>query len=139
MAFTKYENRLDGAGYITSFAGFEHFETIKDYMHYRKLAENPSVKNRQATLQKEILTDKKKLVKEKYDDVLLAELAKEDPEKFLYVKGAVELSNIVGSVLGLAVLAPQVSHAFIHPALRFLGLEKTHNQSDSTTQLNKVV
>ena len=27
MAFTKYENRLDGAGYITSFAGFDHFET----------------------------------------------------------------------------------------------------------------
>ena len=39
------------------------------------------------------------------------------------VKGAVELSNIIGSVLGLAILAPQVSHAFIHPALRFLGLE----------------
>ncbi len=102
--------------------GFEHFKDVKEYMHYRKLAENPSVKNRMSTLNKEILSEGK-LVKEKYDDTLLAELKKKEPDKFDYVKGAVELSNIVGSVLGLAILAPQVSHAFIHPALRFLGLE----------------
>lgn len=102
--------------------GFEHFKDVKEYMHYRKLAENPSVKNRMSTLNKEILSEGK-LVKEKYDDTLLAELEKKEPDKFDYVKGAVELSNIVGSVLGLAILAPQVSHAFIHPALRFLGLE----------------
>lgn len=27
MAFTNYENRADGAGYVTSFAGFSHFKT----------------------------------------------------------------------------------------------------------------
>ncbi len=103
--------------------GFEHFKDVKAYMHYRKLADNPSVNNRLKTLEKERLTDKTK-IKDKYDEILQAELAKEKPEKFAYVKGAVELSNIIGSVLGLAILAPQVSHAFIHPALRFLGLEK---------------
>lgn len=132
--------------------GFEHFENVKEYMHYRKLASNPSVKNRLNTLDKEIYSENI-LVKDKYDDTLLKELKKEKPNKFDSVKGAVELSNIIGSVLGLAILAPQVSHAFIHPALKFLGLEdknKKNNtqqaqqmakpqQSSPKQQLNKIV
>ena len=110
--------------------GFEHFKNYNEYMHYRKLADNPSVQNRLATLSKEIPT-KKSNVKDLYNETLLAELNKEEPEKFKYIKGAIELSNIIGSVLGLAVFAPQVSHALIHPTLRFLGLEKDeHKQTE---------
>lgn len=110
--------------------GFQHFKNYNDYMHYRKLADNPSVQNRLATLSKEIPT-KKSNVKDLYNETLLAELNKEEPEKFKYIKGAIELSNIIGSVLGLAVFAPQVSHALIHPTLRFLGLEKDeHKQTE---------
>ncbi|CDE59134.1 unknown [Fusobacterium sp. CAG:439] len=116
--------------------GFEHFKDVKEYMHYRKLADNPSLNNRLKTLEKEKLTDKTK-IKDKYNGTLLAELNKEKPEKFAYVKGAVELSNIIGSVLGLAILAPQVSHAFIHPALRFLGLEdKKAKEAQQTAKLD---
>lgn len=116
--------------------GFEHFKDVKEYMHYRKLADNPSLNNRLKTLEKEKLTDKTK-IKDKYNGTLLAELTKEKPEKFAYVKGAVELSNIIGSVLGLAILAPQVSHAFIHPALRFLGLEdKKAKEAQQTAKLD---
>lgn len=103
--------------------GFEHFKNYNEYMHYRKLADNPSIQNRLVTLEKEI-PSKKSNVKEMYDDILIQELKKDTPDKFDSVKGAIELSNIIGSVLGLAVLAPQVSHAFIHPALKLLGLEK---------------
>ena len=115
--------------------GFQHFKDVKEYMHYRKLTDNPSVNNRLKTLEKERLTDKTK-IKDKYNETLQAELAKEKPEKFAYVKGAVELSNIIGSVLGLAILAPQVSHAFIHPALRFLGLEQKDKKAQLTSKLN---
>ena len=116
--------------------GFEHFKDVKEYMHYRKLADNPSLNNRLKTLEKEKLTDKTK-IKDKYNGTLLAELNKEKPEKFAYVKGAVELSNIIGSVLGLAILAPQVSHAFIHPALRYLGLEdKKAKEAQQTAKLD---
>ena len=116
--------------------GFEHFKDVKEYMHFRKLADNPSLNNRLKTLEKEKLTDKTK-IKDKYNGTLLAELNKEKPEKFAYVKGAVELSNIIGSVLGLAILAPQVSHAFIHPALRFLGLEdKKAKEAQQTAKLD---
>ena len=110
--------------------GFEHFKNVNEYMQYRKLADNPSINNRLKTLEKERLTDKTK-IKDKYNETLQAELKKDKPDKFVNVKGAVELSNIIGSVLGLAVLAPQVSHVFIHPALRFLGLEdKKEKQND---------
>ncbi len=116
--------------------GFEHFKDVKEYMHYRKLADNPSLNNRLKTLEKEKLNDKTK-IKDKYDTALLEELEKEKPEKFAYVKGAVELSNIIGSVLGLAIIAPQVSHAFIHPALRFLGLEdKKAKEAQQTAKLD---
>ena len=110
--------------------GFEHFKNVKEYMHYRKLADNPSINNRLTTLQKELPGSSTK-VKDQYDTVLQEELKKENPEKFVYVKGAVELSNIIGSVLGLAILAPQVSHAFIHPALRFLGLEDKNKKAQN--------
>ena len=113
--------------------GFEHFKDVGEYLHYRKLADNPSIQNRQATLEKEVIATKDK-VKDKYNATLLAELKKENPEKFAYVKGAVELSNIIGSVLGLAILAPQVSHVFIHPALRILGLEKKDKQPAKQTK-----
>ena len=117
--------------------GFEHFKDVKEYMHYRKLADNPSLNNRLQTLEKEHIIDKTK-IKDKYDDVLKQELSKKDPNKFVYVKGAIELSNIIGSVLGLAILAPQVSHAFIHPALRFLGLEekKDKKNPDQTSKID---
>ena len=115
--------------------GFEHFKNVKEYMYYRKLADNPSVKNRMSTLEKERLLDKTK-IRDKYNTTLQKELEKKDPDKFLYVKGAVELSNIIGSVLGLAILAPQVSHAFIHPALRILGLEHKKDKSSQTAKVD---
>ncbi len=110
--------------------GFEHFKNVKEYTHYRKLAENPNIENRQASLAK-IIPGKDVKVKDQYDGVLLNELTKEKPDLFTNVKGAVELSNLIGSVLGLAILAPQVSHAFIHPALKLLGLEDKNKKTDN--------
>lgn len=103
--------------------GFEHFKNFKEYTHYRKLADNINVNNRIQTLDKEI-ANKNCKVREMYNDTLIKELHKETPEKFNSVKGAVDLSNIIGSVVGLALVAPQVSQALIHPVLRFVGLEK---------------
>ncbi len=61
---------------------------------------------------------------------------------YSHIKGAIELGSTIGSVLGLAILAPQVSHAFIHPALKFLGMEeKKPNETNkqATQQLPKHV
>lgn len=110
--------------------GFEYFKNFKEYTHYRKLADNINVNNRLQTLNKDIPYKNCK-VKDMYNPALLEELKKEVPNKFNSVKGAVDLSNIIGSVVGLAMIAPAVSQTLIHPVLRFVGLEKDDkNTSD---------
>ncbi len=106
--------------------GFEHFKDVNEYLRYRKLADNPSVNNRIVTLEKELHDTTR--VKDKYNKTLIEELHKEKPEKFADVKGAIEFSNLIGSVLGLAIVAPQLSHAVIHPALKLLGLESKNKK-----------
>ncbi len=98
-------------------AGFDKFKDLKTYALYRKLSEK-TMEDRQHILNVNKLQDR-------FSPSIRTELlTKDDPEKFTKIKGSIELGSLIGSVLGLAILAPQVSHAFIHPALRFLGLEK---------------
>ncbi|MDR1327214.1 MAG: hypothetical protein LBJ74_02270 [Heliobacteriaceae bacterium] len=60
----------------------------------------------------------------KHHKKLSAEDKTAELEKYAPVKGLIEFGNIIGSVLGLAMIAPQVSHVTIHPILRALGMEK---------------
>lgn len=41
-----------------------------------------------------------------------------------FAKGLTELTSIIGSVTGLAVIAPIISHPMIHPILKTMGLEE---------------
>ena len=70
------------------------------------------------------------LNKEKYKDTftkeIREELAKDKPDDFSIIKGAIELGNLVGSVFGLALFAPEVSHLIVHPVMKTLGMEKHH-------------
>jgi len=120
------------------------FKSNKQYGRYLKLCDT-TLKNRMLTLDKEIKgtansSGIRTTVSEKYDSSIINELKKESPNKFPVLKGAIELGNILGSVFGLAVFAPQVSHVFIHPALKFLGFEDK-NQGHNTSQkaLDKTV
>ena len=79
---------------------------------------------------------KKELKKEAYDKILKLKesfetrvLKIEDsihsPKYDLRLgKGAKELSAIIGSILMLTIVAPQVSHVLIHPIMNVLGFEK---------------
>lgn len=49
-------------------------------------------------------------------------------------KGTIETCSIVGTVLGLAILAPIVSHPLIHPILKVMGLEENKNKENKTTK-----
>lgn len=113
---------------------FKHFESASEYLSYRKLAEK-QLKNRELTLQK---TVNNKPVNELYDERLQNELKKEKPEMFPLVKGAIELGSTIGSVLGLAIIAPQLSHAIVHPILRFIGLEAPKDKTNKVLNTNKI-
>lgn len=97
--------------------GFNKFENVNEYLFYRKIADK-TLQNRASSLSKD-----HSIYKFNHDGLREELLNKETPELFPHIKGAIETGNTIGSVLGLAIVAPQVSHAFIHPALRFLGLE----------------
>lgn len=111
---------------------FQKFESAKEFEYYTKLAKK-SVADRKLTLQKE-------KVKDKYHPDVRKDLeTNEKPEKYPLISSTIGVFNLLGSVLGLAVLAPQVSHAFIHPALKLLGLEeKNKKHSEKIEHSNKV-
>lgn len=103
---------------------FEQFGSANHYLKYKKLA-SMSKTDRTATLAK----DK---YKNMFSENLQKELKEKDkPEQFHIVKGAIEFGNIVGSVLGLAIFAPQVSHLIVHPALKFFGFEKEQPENNN--------
>lgn len=52
------------------------------------------------------------------------EIAKDAMTK---TKGVVELGSLIGSVIGLTVVAPLISHKILHPLMNALGLEKGHH------------
>jgi hypothetical protein len=96
--------------------GFQLFKNASEFLDYHKLSTLPK-DARVRTLNEAKYQDK--FTKE------VQELLKSDtPEKFSLVKGLIEVGNTLGSVLGLAVFAPEVSHLIIHPVMKLLGLEK---------------
>ena len=96
---------------------FQKFRSLKNYEAYRKYAAK-RLDDRKLLLQQHKLQDK--FTPEIEQELITA-----------------EKPTLTGSVLGLAILAPQLSHAVIHPALRFIGLEKkktveNHNKTINT-------
>ncbi len=111
---------------------FQKFKSLKNYESYRKYA-SKSLDSRKLLLQQHKLQDK--FTPEIEQELITAE----KPDNYDLVKGVIEFGSITGSVLGLAVLAPQLSHAVIHPALRFIGMEekaKKHNNNKTPKSIN---
>lgn len=58
---------------------------------------------------------------------------------FKLAKGSIELSSIVGSVIGLTILAPELSHLILHPIMKAIGMEKGHKKpAEESTEKNKL-
>ena len=102
---------------------FAKFKNMSEYLDYHKFA-SKSHQNRCADLAKT-----RSLNKFKHDNLRADLLTKEKPEKYDLIKGCVESGTFVGSILGLAILAPQISHYTVHPIMRFFGLEKNKSNS----------
>ena len=104
-------------------AAFQNFKNAKEYLNYKKYASMPKNLRLEAL---EKIKDKKALSEE-----VLNKLKKTDsPEQFNIAKGAIEFGNIIGSVFGLAIFAPQVSHLVVHPVLKAIGMEEKEGKDD---------
>ena len=101
------------------------FKSASEYWDYHKIA-TKKMQNRLATLSKDHSENK-------FTPELRQHLKTEEhPETYEWIKGAIETGSFAGSILGLAILAPQLSHATIHPTLRALGLEKKKEEKIDT-------
>ena len=102
-------------------ASFQKFKNAKEYLNYKKLAVMPK------EIRLKNINEAKK--KPKLSEDLLEHLkTAESAEQYDIIKGSIEAGNIVGSVLGLAIFAPQVSHLIVHPVLKAIGMEKDESE-----------
>ena len=104
-------------------ASFQKFNNAKQYLNYKKYAVMPK-ENRIKAL--ENLKNKDIFSKEIMNHLKTAK----DAEQYNIIKGSIEFGNIIGSVLGLAIFAPQVSHLIVHPVLKAIGMEEKHTEKD---------
>lgn len=128
-------------GIFKNTKGFEHFKNSSDFMNYRKLASMDLEEREKLFLGKfdgtGIAPKKLKSAKKKFDkNVLMMRkfdgrlvlrnqlIAEKNPEKFDMLYGTVEAGSYIGSILGLAILAPEIGHHLIHPIMRAIGIEK---------------
>ena len=110
-----------------AYNGFESFNGLNDFMSFQKIR-NLSQEERVAALNK--FKDKVNFTDKVKN--LLTNTKKISEKRYAMVKGADEINSIVGSVAGLAILAPQVSHVTIHPIMKFLGMQKDdHKKAES--------
>lgn len=56
---------------------------------------------------------------------------------FDLAKGSIEFSSIIGSVVGLTILAPEVSHLILHPIMHVLHLDDKEKQAADSNEHQK--
>lgn len=96
---------------------FKKFSNAKEYLNYKKFADMP----KDLRIRELNNNSKKKMFSKEIDTYLRNS---DKVEKYSIAKGAIELGNTIGSVLGLAIFAPQVSHLVIHPVLNLLNIKQ---------------
>lgn len=110
------------------------FKNAAEYLNYAKLAKMEK-KDRQGH---KLLSKISDTLKSSEDDKLTLKehLLKDDkPPEFPAAKGAIELSNLTGTVIGLAWIASELSNYILHPLMRGLGFEtKPANNNNSNNK-----
>ena len=98
------------------------FKDADEYLTYAKLASRKKSDRNDEKLLSKISDD----LKANEDDKLSLKqrlLSEDTPPEFPVAKGAIELSNLVGTVIGLAWIASELSNHILHPIMRMLGFE----------------
>lgn len=58
---------------------------------------------------------------------------------FELAKGSIELSSIIGSVVGLTILAPEISHLILHPIMNALNLKGEPKEAKSPEEKTQIL
>ena len=122
LVFKKYGFKI-AQKILKNDSDLPNFKDANEYLAYAKLASRKKAdRNDAKTLAK--ISDNLKI--NDSDKFTLKEhlLNDEKPPEFPVAKGALELSNLVGTVIGLAWIASELSNHILHPLMRMLGFEK---------------
>lgn len=111
------------------------FKDAQEYLNYAKLAKMNLEERKNSKLLSKISDT---LKADKDDKLTLKEhlLKEEQPPEFPAAKGAIELSNLTGTVIGLAWIASELSNHILHPLMRGLGFEENKKQNRSKININ---
>ena len=111
------------------------FKDAQEYLNYAKLAKMNLEERKNSKLLSKISDT---LKADKGDKLTLKEhlLKEEQPPEFPAAKGAIELSNLTGTVIGLAWIASELSNHILHPLMRGLGFEENKKQNRSKININ---
>ena len=107
------------AGKLSNEDVFKAFKSSGEFLKYHKMDEAGKIAKLEEINRNSPSGDR--FVKENIDEDL--------------AKGVVEISSIIGSVTGLAIIAPIASHPLIHPIMKVMGLDK--KSSDKPQEIKK--
>lgn len=107
--------------------GFGNFKNANEFLDFHKLATVDKTERLQSLANGKF--DKFKNNQELMD---LVKSDKNLKDELALQKGVIETSSFIGSILGLAILAPEISHETIHPIMRALGMEKKKDSNLDT-------
>ncbi len=124
--------------------GLPNFRSAKQMLSYYHLAHVPKERRMDPQYQKfwdaipSDIVDITNKTKEFKDGTPLVEYLKNwkkdditsGGKMFKLAKGSIELSSIVGSVIGLTILAPEISHLILHPIMNGLGMDKKSDKQE---------
>jgi hypothetical protein len=94
--------------------------------------------NKEILAQAKNKIERTKFKKENYEKILRFKDSIHGNKNLALGKGIKELSAIIGSVLMLTIVAPQISHFIIHPIMEGLNMEQ-HKKADKQNSINKKV
>ena len=102
---------------------FPKFKDANEFLNYAKLSKMDIKERKNHKLLPKISDT---LKANENDKLTLKEhlLNDEKPPQFPLPKGVIELSNLTGTVIGLAWIASELSNHILHPIMRSLGFEQ---------------
>lgn len=102
----------------------ENKVNIDEFNKQSKFIENRHEAMKEAAKKITDKTKRKEFKNKALDEILALKEKMRTNERMHLGKGAKEFSAIIGSILMLTVVAPQISHFIIHPLMKALGFDK---------------
>lgn len=115
---------------------FNNFANADEFLNYHKLACMKRSERINHKLMEKIPDKTISLPNNRKSTMRHELLYNEKPLKYPMAKGCIERCSLVGSVLGLTILAPELSHLFLHPIMHLMGFKeaqtpKTNNENEA--------